>query len=103
MFVVLLATTGPFFVLELAFVFGLLFRGVTFPPPHASAAQTAAYQAALNAHMLDMMSAVYRYWYVSFPLMIAVLVVFYGLATGAQCFGYRSLTENETLDPIAAD
>lgn len=103
MFAVLLATVGPFIILELAFVFGFMFRGVPFPPPHASAAQTTAYQAAINAHMLEMTNAMYHNWYITFPLAIAIMVVFYGLATGAQCFAYRALTEDEASAPVASD
>jgi len=103
MFAILLATVGPFFILELVFVFGFMFKGVHFPPPHASAAQTAAYQAAVNARSQELMNGMYHHWYITYPLMIAVMVVFYGLCTGAQCFAYRALTDDEASAPVAAD
>jgi len=103
MFAILLAAVGPFIILELVFVFGYIFKGVAFPPPHATAAQTAAYRAAVNARMLEMTNGMYHYWYISFPLMIAFMVVFYGLCTGAQCFGYRALTEGEASSPVAVN
>jgi len=102
-FAILLGTLGPFFILEFVLLFGFLFKGVAFPPLHASAAQTAAYQAALNARMLEMMNAIYHYWYLTYPLGIAIMVVFYGLAMGGPCFAYRALTEGEASAPIAAD
>lgn len=103
MFGVLLATLGPFIILEIAFVFGIMFRGVPFPPPHPTAVQTAVYQAALNARMLELMNGMNHYWYIAYPLTIAVVVVFYGLCTGAQCFAYRALTRGDTSVPVAAD
>jgi hypothetical protein len=103
MFAILLATIGPFVLLELILVMGFMFKGVSFPPPHASAAQTAAYQAAVNAHMLETMNGMHHYWYISFPLMIAIVVVFYGLATAGQCFAYRALTGGDPSAPVAAD
>src|SRR5690349_312134 len=93
MFGIHLATLGPFILLELALVFGVMFRGLPFPPAHASAAQKAAFQAAMNARTLEMMNGMNHYWYITYPSMIAVMVVFYGLCTGAQCFAYRALTE----------
>jgi len=103
MFVILLATLGPFIVLEFALIFGIMFKGMPFPPPQASAAQKAVFQAAMHARMLEMMNAMYHYWYITYPLMIAVIVVFYGLCTGAQCFAYRALTEGEASAPVAGN
>jgi hypothetical protein len=53
--------------------------------------------------MLEMMNAIYHYWYLTYPLGIAIMVVFYGLAMGGPCFAYRALTEGEASAPIAAD
>jgi hypothetical protein len=103
MFAILLAILVPFILLECIFVFGFMFKGVPFPPPHASADQAAAFQMALNANTLTMMNGIYHYWYISFPLTIAVMVVLYGMAVGAQCFAYRALTEGEASDPVAGD
>jgi hypothetical protein len=103
MFVILLATLGPFFVLELAFIYGFLFKGLPFLPPHASAMQKAAFQAAMNARMLEMMNMMYHYWYICYPITIAVIVVFYGISVGAQCFAYRTLTDGDALAPVAGD
>ena len=103
MFAVFLATVGPFIILECVFVFGFLFRGITFPPPHAAADQVAAYQAAVNARSAEMMNAIYSHWYIAYPLALIFVVVFYGLAVGAQCFAYRALTEGGASAPVAAD
>jgi hypothetical protein len=103
MFVILLATLGPFVILEFVVIFGFMFKGLAFPAPQASAAQKAVFEAAMNARMLEMINAVYHYWYISYPLTVAVMVVFYGLCTGAQCFAYRARVEGETSAPVAAD
>jgi len=103
MFAVFLATVGPFIVLEFVFVFGFMFKGITFPPPHATADQVAAYQAAIHARSAEMMNAIYSHWYIAYPLALVFVVVFYGLAVGAQCFAYRALTEGEASAPIAAN
>ncbi len=103
MFAILLVILVPFILLECIFVFGFMFKGVPFPPPHASAEQAAAFQMALNANTLTMMNNIYHYWYISFPLIIAVMVVLYGIGVGAQCFAYRALTESEASDPVAGD
>ena len=103
MFAVFLATVGPFIILEIVFVFGFMFKGITFPPPHATADQVAAYQAAINARSAEMMNAIYSHWYIAYPLALVFVVVFYGLAVGAQCFAYRALTEGEASAPVAAN
>jgi hypothetical protein len=103
MFAILLVILVPFILLECIFVFGFMFKGVSFPPPHASADQAAAFQMAVNANALTMMNSMFHYWYISFPLTMAVMVVLYGMAVGAQCFAYRALTESKALDPIAGD
>ncbi len=103
MFAVFLATVGPFLALEFIFIFGFMFKGIAFPPPHATAAQMAAYQAAVNARSVEMMNGVYSHWYIAYPLALVFVVVFYGLAVGAQCFAYRALTETETSAPVAAN
>jgi len=103
MFVILLATLGPFLILECVYFFGFMLKGLPFPPSHPTAEQTAAFQAATNARMVEMMNAMYHYWYISYPLMIAAIAIFYGLCTGAQCFAYLALKEDEVSAPIAAD
>ena len=103
MFAVFLATVGPFIILEIVFVFGFMFKGITFPPPHATADQVAAYQAAINARSAEMMNAIYSHWYIAYPLALVFVVVFYGLAVGAQCFAYRALTEGKASAPVAAN
>jgi hypothetical protein len=103
MFVILLATLGPFILLEFVFIFGFLFKGMPFPSPQVSAAQKTVFDAAMNARILEIMNGSYRYWYITYPLMIAVMVVFYGLCTGSQVFAYRALTEDKASVPVAAD
>jgi hypothetical protein len=103
MFAILLATVGPFIILEFVFIFGFMFKGIAFPPPHATADQMAAYQAAMNARSAEMMNGIYSHWYIAYPLALVFVVVFYGLAVGAQCFAYRALTEGEASAPVAAN
>ncbi|HEY2011472.1 MAG TPA: hypothetical protein VGH23_20960 [Rhizomicrobium sp.] len=103
MFVILLALVGPFLLLELVFIFGFLLHGIPFPPAHASAAQTAAFQAAMNAHATSLVSAMSRNWYLSYPIISIVMIIFYGANIGAQCFAWRVLTEEESSNPVAAD
>ena len=103
MFAILLVILVPFLVLEFGFLFGVMFKGISFPPPHAPAEQMAAFQAAMNARALEMMNTMYHYWYISYPIAIAVFVVFYGASVGAQCFAYRALTEGENSAPVAGN
>jgi hypothetical protein len=103
MFAVLLAIFLPFLILEGIFLFGFMFRGVPFPPPHASAQQLAAYQAAMNAHVMGLIQQTYHYWYISYPAVIAFMVLFYGMAVGAPCFAYRTLAETDTSAPVAGN
>jgi len=103
MFVIHLATLGPFLILESVYVFGFMFKRLPFPPPHPTAEQTAAFQAAANARMIEMVNVMYHYWYISYPLMMAAIAIFYGLCTGAQCFAYLALKEDEASAPVTAD
>jgi len=103
MFAILLAVLGPFLILEFVLLFDVMFKGVPFPPPHASATQIAAYQAAINSRTMEMMNAIVRYWYVIYPLSIALIAVLYGSTIGAQCFAYRALAEGEASAPVSAD
>jgi len=57
----------------------------------------------VNARMVEVMNTFHHYWYITYPLGIVFVVVFYGLAAGAQCFAYRALTEDKISVPIAAD
>lgn len=95
MFAVLLSFLLPFFILEVALVFGMMFRGISFPPPHPSAEQQAAFHAAMQARQAEMAGAIYHYWYISFPLLVVVMVLFYGLSAAAQAFAWRAVTSDE--------
>jgi hypothetical protein len=101
MFVVLLAVLAPFIILEMAVLFGLVMHGMPpFPPPHASAEQRMAFNAALQAHNTAMMGQMYGRWYIIFPLIGIFTILFYGTAVGAQCFAWRALTESA---PVAGN
>ncbi len=102
MFVILLAMLGPFILLEFAFIFGYLLHGIPFPA-HGNAAQAIAFQIVINARTVELVSAMSHYWYLTYPVVIVVMVIFYGVNTGAQCFAWRALTESETSDPVAID
>jgi hypothetical protein len=103
MFAILVVIFGPFLVLEFIFIFEFALRGLPALPAHASPAQAAAYQAAVNAHTVNMMNTINHYWYIAYPVGTAFMVVFYGLAVGAQCFAYRALTEDEASAAVAFD
>ena len=96
MFAILLVILVPYLVLEFVLLFAVMFKGIPFPPPHASAAQAAAFQAAMNSRGQELMLAVYHYWYICYPVAIAVAVLFYGMGVGAQCFAYRALVTAES-------
>lgn len=101
MFVILLAVLGPFIILEFILLFGFLFHGLPFPPPHADAAQRAAFQAAMNGRAIQMMAAMNHRWYLIYPAFVVVMVVFYGAAIGSQAFAWRAL--GGTSAPVAGD
>lgn len=96
MFAVLVVILLPVVILE-AGMFLWLFHGVPFPHPPATAEQTAAFQVALNAHMVTMLNGISHYWYLVYPLAVVFTVIFYGTVVAAQCFAYRSLA------PVAGD
>lgn len=91
MFLIMLVIMLPFLLLEGVMMF-YLFQGVSFPPTPASPQQTAAFQAAVNAHTVAMVNGMYHYWYLAFVPAVALMVLLYGIAVGAQCFAYRALT-----------
>lgn len=95
MFAITLIILVPLLVLELVFVFSYLFKGLIIPRAPASPEQMAAFEAAMNTRAAEMMTAFYVNWYITYPLTILVVAIFYGAAIGAQCFAYRNLTERE--------
>ena len=99
MFLISLIILLPLIVLELVLVFGFLFKGLHFPPPHAAAAQTALFQAEMKARVSSLARGVVTYWYVVAPLTVIFNVIFYGVAVGAQCIGYRALQS----DPVTGN
>jgi hypothetical protein len=101
MFALLLTVWIPLFVLE-GILIVTLFAGVHFPPPHASPTQAAAFQAAMNAHVMQVFGNMFTYWYISAPLFVAIMVLFYGFAIGSQVFAYEALKGGD-LTPIAGD
>jgi hypothetical protein len=100
MFAVLLLILLPLLIVE-AGVFVYLFQGISFPHAPVTAEQSAAFQAALNAHMMAMINGIYRYWYLAYPTGAIVTIFFYGMAVSAQCFAYRAVTEGSA--PVAGD
>ncbi|MCP5412519.1 MAG: hypothetical protein H6924_10395 [Alphaproteobacteria bacterium] len=95
MLVVIIAVLGPFAVLELAFLIYWMHGLPAFNP-----AQPAAFQAAMDARMAATMQMSFRYWYVTYPLGLAVLAIFYGANAGAQCFAWQALTQTAESDPV---
>jgi hypothetical protein len=95
MFAILLINWLPLIVLEGVVIFGVMFNGAAFPPPHASAAQSAAFQAATQERVMRMMSGIYQYWYITLPVFVVVMVLFYGFGVGVQVFAYSALTSDE--------
>lgn len=103
MFAVLLVVVLPLLIVEGVVVFGFMFRGMPSLPPHPTAEQSAAFQAAMSAHMMDISNSMAQYWYIAYPLFVTFMVVFYGSIVGAQCFAYRALTEDEASAAVAFD
>ena len=95
MFLVLLSFLLPFMLLEMGLLIWLMFHGLPFPPPHASAAQQAAYQAAMLARQTALTAGMYHYWYITFPLLVVIMVLFYGASAAAQGFSWRALTTSD--------
>ena len=95
MFAILLVNWLPVIVLEGIAVFGVMFSGASFPPPHAPAAQTAAFQAATQERVMHMMTGIYQYWYITLPVFVVLMVLFYGFGVGVQVFAYRALASDE--------
>jgi len=98
MFALLLIVWLPLILLEVVFIVSL-FRGVSFPPPHASPEQAAAFQAAINAHALQAVNGLFTYWYISVPVFFAAMVLFYGFAIATQVFAYEALKS----DPVTGN
>jgi hypothetical protein len=101
MFALILTVWIPLLVLE-GILIVTLFAGAHFPPPHASPAQAAAFQAAMNAHMMTVFNHMFTYWYISAPLFTAIMVLFYGFAIGSQVFAHEALKDGVST-PVAGD
>jgi hypothetical protein len=95
-FLVLLAIMVPAIAIELVFMFKFIMQGMPIAPAHATPEQIAATQAGIAAWNAANMARMTRNWYISYPLLGAFSVVFYGLTCGAQAFAYRALTDGET-------
>lgn len=95
MFLVLLSVLLPFLLLEGGGLAMAMLHGIAFPPPHPSPEQQAAFQAAMHARQTALTGTIYHYWYISFPLMVVAMVLFYGLSAGAQAFSWRALASDE--------
>lgn len=95
MFAIAVVNWLPLVILEIVLVVTVMFRGVSFPPPHASAQQAAAFQTATQANVASLMNGLYAYWYITLPLFAVLMVLFYGFGVGAQVFAYRSLVSDE--------
>jgi hypothetical protein len=101
MFALLLTVWIPLVALE-GILIVTLFAGVHFPPPHASPAQAAAFQTAMNAHAMQVFNNMFTYWYISAPIFVAIMVLFYGFAIGSQVFAYEALKDGVSA-PVAGD
>lgn len=95
MFAITLVILVPLIVFELVFVLGYLFKGVTFPTDPANLQEMEVFQAAINARSTEMMAAFYDNWYISYPLTVLLVAIFYGATIAAQCFAYRQLAQDE--------
>jgi hypothetical protein len=91
MFIVVLVIFLPLVALELV---GLRFLP-SFPPIQPGAAPEQV-RAAMMAWELGLFSRMHDYWYVVYPCFGVIMVLFYGMLIGAQCFAYRVLVPAET-------
>jgi len=96
-FLIVLSILLPMIVVEYA----AIFVAIGLPPmPHGD---PQAFEAKRLEWNIALLQAMVSYWYVVLPLFALLLVLYIGAGCGAQAFAYRALTENESLDPVAAD
>jgi hypothetical protein len=92
-FLVWMPAVLPFLVLDFLFIWWLA-GGHLFPPIHAGmkpdeiAAWQRQYAATMQSRVLDM----YKHWYLTVPLTVAVSTIAYGLLAAPAAFAYRALT-----------
>jgi hypothetical protein len=97
-FVILLAVIGPAIILELVFVFGFLFHGMPpIVPAGSSPAQQQAAQAAVQAWSAGIASRMTGFWYITYPLFLVFMVIFYGLIASSEAFAYRALRPDDNI------
>jgi hypothetical protein len=92
-FLVLLVILVPFLVLEFAYLYWL------FGPDFVSArlnAHTpdalAAWRAQEQSILVHSMERSRQYWYIAYPIGLAIALILYGMLTGASASAYRALT-----------
>jgi hypothetical protein len=87
-FLIVLALLLPIIVVELGGMFALA-GPMPFQPgdPAAQRLAQVQWQMALNSRMATL-------WYITYPVMILLSVVFYAASSAAQAFAYRSVAES---------
>ncbi len=93
-FLIALSLVIPFLILEFAYLY-IVVGPDLFPPLHASQEMLAQWQEHQKAAMLLLVERTQTYWYVFYPIGLAVSVVLYGLFAGASAFAYRALVPGD--------
>jgi hypothetical protein len=92
-FIVLLAILVPFILLEIAYFYwmfgpGFLSSGLSARSPDA----IAAWREQEQAIVMHSMQRSQQYWFIVYPVGLAVALILYGMLAGASAFAYRVLT-----------
>jgi hypothetical protein len=100
-FAVFLILFLPFFVLELIF-FYMFFGPKFFMPPHPGMTPQeimahAQHQQEIVRQMTQKMQS---YWFVVYPVGVAVALILYGLYAGAVAYAYRAVTHQDNSQEV---
>jgi len=96
MFIVLVAIFLPVLVLEVLAL--TLLPG--FPRMQPGAPEQV--RAAMLAWEVSLLGRMTDYWFIVYPVFGVIMVAFYGMLIGAQCFAYRALVPAETEADVFA-
>jgi hypothetical protein len=93
-FTIAMSAIIPFLLLA-GLTGAMLMRELPSPPHAATPEQMAMFNIVERERIKEILSSIYRYWYLSEPAGIAVATFFYGLMIGAQSFAWRTLNDAE--------
>ncbi len=94
---IVLAITTPFSLIQFAAT--IFLAGM---PPETEGLDEQAKQAAELSWQIASLNAYVDQWYIAIPIAAVLALAYIGVATGAQAFAYRALTEGKSA-PVAGD